>query len=58
MQRLSDQVDYLSDENAKLQAVVDAATVLRDRIEPRSKGGIADEYYALDAALAALEGEK
>ena len=25
MQRLSDQIDYLSDENAKLQAVVDAA---------------------------------
>ena len=32
MQRLSDQVDYLSDENAKLRAVVDAAELMHDEM--------------------------
>jgi len=50
MQRLSDQVDYLSDESAKLQAVVDAAKTI-----PYVQGipGIAETHEA----LAALEGQ-
>lgn len=48
--------DAVCKDNARLRAVYETATNLRDRIEPRSKGGIADEYYALDAALAAAEG--
>ena len=54
-EKLQEKLDSSEADNERLRAVYEAATKLRDRIEPRSKGGIADEYYALDAALAAVE---
>jgi len=61
MQRLSDQLDYLSDQNAKLQAVVDALKQIEVRgleIINEHVGGSDASYVAQELtsmALAALE---
>lgn len=57
MQRLSDQLDYLSDQNAKLQAVVDALRGLLADTQ-HSKHYCGDEDCPVDIArkaIAALE---
>ena len=50
--RKQEQIDMLQADNERLQRVRDAAAALHARMEPRSKHGIADEWWALDAALA------